>query len=64
MAGQQSSSGDIHQVQATKQAPDKKQKQQVNESASAQPTLTRNGDTYYLIKVKAFITKGTNISHT
>jgi hypothetical protein len=35
MAGQQSSSGDIHQVLATKQAPDKQKKRQVNEGTSA-----------------------------
>jgi hypothetical protein len=50
MAGQQSFSGDIHQVLAAKRAPDKQKKQQVNESTSAPPTLTMNGDTYYFHK--------------
>jgi hypothetical protein len=50
MAGQQSSSGDIHQVLAAKRAPEKQKKWQVNESLSAPPTLTMNGDTYYLHK--------------
>ena len=50
MAGQQSSSGDIRQVLAAKRAPDKQKKRQVNESTSVPPTLTMNGDTYYLHK--------------
>jgi hypothetical protein len=50
MAWQQSSSGDICQVLAARQAPDKQKKRQVNESTSAPPTLTMNGDTYYLHK--------------
>jgi hypothetical protein len=50
MAGQQTSSGDIRQVLAAKRAPDKQKKRQVNESASAPPTITMNGDTYYLHK--------------
>jgi hypothetical protein len=50
MVGQQSSSGDICHVLAAKRAPDKQQKRQVNESTSAPPTLTMNGDTYYLNK--------------
>jgi hypothetical protein len=45
MAGQQSSSGDIHQVLAAKWAPDKQKKLQVNESKSAK--ITMKGDTYY-----------------
>jgi hypothetical protein len=50
MAGQQKSSGDIHQVLAEKRAPDKQKKRQVNESASAPPMIAMNGDTYYLHK--------------
>jgi hypothetical protein len=50
MAGQQSSSGDICKVLEAKRAPDKHQKRKVNESTSAPPTLTMNGDTYYLHK--------------
>jgi hypothetical protein len=50
MAGQQSSSGDICLVLAAKRAPDKQKKRQVNESTSVPPTLTMNGDTYYLHK--------------
>jgi hypothetical protein len=50
MDGQQSSSGDILQVLAAKRAPEKQKKRQVNESLSAPPTLTMNGDTYYLYK--------------
>jgi len=37
-------------VLAAKLAPDKQKKRQVNESTSAPPTLTMNGDTYYLHK--------------
>jgi hypothetical protein len=50
MAEQQTSSGDIRQVLAAKRAPDKQKKRHVNESASAPPTITMNGDTYYLHK--------------
>jgi hypothetical protein len=50
MAGQLSSSGDIHQVFAAKRAPYKQKKRQVNESTSAPPTLTMNSDTYKLHK--------------
>jgi hypothetical protein len=59
MAGQLTSSGDICQVLATKRARDKQKKRQVDESASAPPSITMNGD---YIKRKAFITKVINIS--
>jgi hypothetical protein len=39
MAGQQSSSGDIHQVSAAKRAPNKQKKLQVNESTLAPPII-------------------------
>jgi hypothetical protein len=48
MAGQKSSSGDIWQVLASRQAPDKNKKCQVNEGTSAPSTVTINGTTYYL----------------
>jgi hypothetical protein len=50
MAGQQSSIGNICQDLAAKRAPDKQKKRQVNESTSVPPTLTMNGNTYYLGK--------------
>jgi hypothetical protein len=49
LAGQQTSSGDIR-VLAAKRAPAKQKKRQVTECASAPPTITMNGDTYYLHK--------------
>jgi hypothetical protein len=48
MAGQKSSSGDIRQVLASKQAPDKNKKRQVNEGTSDPSTVTIFGTTYYL----------------
>jgi hypothetical protein len=50
VAGQQTSSGDIRHVLAAKRAPGEQKKRQVKESASAPPTITMNGDTYYLHK--------------
>jgi hypothetical protein len=50
MAGQKSSSGDIQQVLASRQAPVKNKKRQVNEGTSAPSTVTIDGTTYYLHK--------------
>jgi hypothetical protein len=52
MAGQKSSSGDIWQVLASKQEPNKNKKRHVNEGTSAPSTATINGTTYYLHKGK------------
>jgi hypothetical protein len=48
MAGQKSSCGDVWQVLASKQTPDKQKKRQVNEGASAPSTVTIDDTTYYL----------------
>jgi hypothetical protein len=50
MAGQKSSCGDVCQVLASKQTPDKQKKRHVNEGTSAPSTVTIDGTTYYMHK--------------
>jgi hypothetical protein len=50
VAGQKSSCGDVCQVLASKQAPDKQKKRQVNDGTSAPSTATIDGTTYYMHK--------------
>jgi hypothetical protein len=64
MAGQKSSSGDIWQVLASKQEPNKNKKRQVNEGTSAPSTATINGTTYYYTKGKPSISNDISILPT
>jgi hypothetical protein len=50
MAGQKSSCGDVRQVLASKQTPDKNKKRHVNEGNSAPSSVVVDGNTYFLNK--------------
>jgi hypothetical protein len=50
MAGQKPSCGDVHQVLASKQTPDKQKKHQVNEGTVAKSMVSIDSTTYYLHK--------------
>jgi hypothetical protein len=50
MAGQKSSCGDVRQVLASNQTPDKNKKRQANENTSTSISITIDGLTYYLNK--------------
>jgi hypothetical protein len=48
MAGRKSSCGDVWQVLASKQTPDKNKKRHVNEENSAPSSVVVDGNTYFL----------------
>jgi hypothetical protein len=65
MSGQQLSCGDVWQVLASKQKPDKNknvQKLKVNEGASTPSSVTIDGMTYYLNKGESINIQGHNYS--